>query len=499
MSDAAELAAVDLGSNSFRMEIGRVVGTQIYTLDSLREPVRLASGLNRDKLLSRESMQRGLDALERFGERLRGLDRENVRAVATNTLRVARNAPEFLNRAEQLLGVPIEVIGGREEARLIYFGVAHLQEPGASRRLVVDIGGGSTEIIVGTGYRPEVLESVYAGCVSYSMRFFPGELCTKGAFREAELAARRLFEVVSREIRRTGWQEAIGSSGTARALAELLEQNGFSDHGITIDGLERLKSALIRAGRTTDLRLAALKPDRIPVLPGGLAIMRAAFDELSIERMSVSDGALRTGVLYDLLGRARHEDMRDTTVREFMQRYGVDELQANRVGQLATALWQGLEAAPRAPRGPGHQATGELLAWSAQLHEIGLSISHNGYHKHGAYILSNADMPGFSRREQSTLAALVLGHTGKLAKMKGAATALPDWYPLICLRLAAVAYRSRSVEAAPPLRLYQDRSRLVIELPRPWLEANPLTDYDLRQEIEELVRFGIHVDLATPP
>ena len=272
------LAAVDLGSNSFRLEIGRVAGDQIYPLDALREPVRLASGLDRDKQLTPEAYDRGLATLERFGERLRSFPPERVRAVATNTLRVARNAKSFLRDAEARLGFPIEVIGGREEARLIYFGVAHLLAPGPARRLVVDIGGGSTEIIVGTGYTPEVLESVYVGCVSYSMRFFGDGRYDRSAFKQAELAARRELEVVSQAMRKRGWSEAIGSSGTARALAELCEANSFSV-GITRDGLERLRAALIKAGDASALRLAGLKPDRVPVLGGGLAIMLAVFAE----------------------------------------------------------------------------------------------------------------------------------------------------------------------------------------------------------------------------
>jgi exopolyphosphatase/guanosine-5'-triphosphate,3'-diphosphate pyrophosphatase len=499
MADPNVLAAIDLGSNSFRMEIGRVVGNQIYTLDSFREPVRLASGLNREKLLSREAFQRGLSVLDRYGERLRGFQPRAVRAVATNTLRVARNAKDFLAEAERRLGFPIEVIAGREEARLIYFGVAHLQEPGAANRLVIDIGGGSTELIAGTGYTPAVMESVYVGCVGYSMRYFPGDLCTKAAFREAELSARREFEPVSKNLRRRGWTEAIGSSGTARALADILELNGFSDHGITAQGLEALKAALIKAARTDESRLAGLKPDRIPVLAGGLAIMSAAFAELAIERMTVSDGGLRTGVLYDLLGRTQHEDMRETTVREFMQRYTVDEPQAQRVGQIATQLWSSLSGTrPADAEGSAdYQATEKLLSWAASLHEIGLSITHNGYHKHSAYILSNADMPGFSKKEQAALAVLVLGHTGKLAKMKDYVSAGEDWRPLVCLRLAAVILRSRNDAPTPRLGLRNDKWRLMMEVPTKWLEANPLTEFDLRQEINELAKFGVALELST--
>ena len=342
MNQPELVAAVDLGSNSFRMEVGRTAGQQIYTVDALREPVRLAQGLTKDKKLDRDAFARGLATLDRFGERLRGFDKRRVRAVATNTLRVARNAPEFVREGEARLGFPIEVIAGREEARLIYSGVAHSLEAGGARRLVVDIGGGSTELIVGTGYEPEVLESVYVGCVGTSVRFFPDGNYTKASIKEAELSARRELEPFSKSIRKAGWTEAIGSSGTARALADLIHAN-FGIRGISADGLERLRAALIRAGRASELWLEGLKPDRVPVLAGGLAIMSAVFSEFKIDYMSVSDGALRTGVLYDLLGRTTHAaDMRETTVARFMTRYRVDELHATSVARLATSLWESL-------------------------------------------------------------------------------------------------------------------------------------------------------------
>jgi exopolyphosphatase / guanosine-5'-triphosphate,3'-diphosphate pyrophosphatase len=499
MREPEVFAAVDLGSNSFRMEVGRVVGSQIYTIDALREPVRLASGLTKDKVLDRDASARGLATLERFGERLRGFDQRQVRAVATNTLRVARNAKEFLRQGEAKLGFPIEVIAGREEARLIYYGVAHLLEPGPSRRFVVDIGGGSTELIVGTGYTPEILESVYIGCVGASLKYFPGDQYDKSAFNKAELAARQLLEPIAKPIRKAGWIEAIGSSGTARALHDLIEQNGFAARGITVEGLDRLRAAMIRAGSSEHLKLVGLKPDRVPVLAGGLAIMSAVFAEFAIERMSVSDGALRTGVLYDLLGRASREDMREATVREFMQRYKVDEAHAQAVASLARELWTGLvtsRVTPETPLVDGAESAARLLQWAGLLHEIGLSISHNGYHKHAAYILSNADMPGFSKREQATLAALALGHTGKLPKMKDLIEAEDDWRLVLCLRLAATIYRSRNYDARPLVALKADRKQYTLHAPAAWLEANPLTEFDLRTEVEEWRRLGKSLELV---
>lgn len=495
------LAAVDLGSNSFRMEVVRVSGNQVYTVDTLRDPVRLASGLDKNKRLTRDAFDRGLAVLERFGERLRGFDPSDVRAVATNTLRVARNAKDFLREAERRLGFPVEVIAGREEARLIYVGVAHLLEPGQTRRLVVDIGGGSTEVIVGSGYKPEVLESVYIGCVGTSLSYFPKQQYDRTSFRQAELAARHAFEPIAKPIRRAGWSTAIGSSGTARALADLIEQNGYAASGITLEGLEALKTTLIKAGGPGGLDLKGLKPDRIPVLAGGLAIMLGVFAELGVTRMSVSEAALRTGVLYDLLGRAGQEDMRETTVREFMQRYQVDDAHATSVAALANQFWDDLRTgADEKSRQSGNADAGsKLLRWAALLHEIGLSISHNGYHKHSSYMLANADMPGFARREQASLAAIVLGHTGKLPKVRRLIEADEDWRLVLCLRLAALIYRSRNYAPLPAIRLSAGRKRFELTVPRSWLEANPLTDFDLRAEIEEWQHMGQNLELVIEP
>lgn len=345
------LAAVDMGSNSFRLMIGRVdetlgangaSSTQIFQVDALREPVRLAAGLTQDKYLDQPARRRGVDALRRFGDRLRDFAPEHVRAVATNTLRVAKNAQEFLIEAEAALGFPIEVIAGREEARLIYLGASHDAPACQGNRLVVDIGGGSTEFIIGNGYKPKLMESLYIGCVSHSRHFFPNGNVDEYAMKQAELAARREIQVLVQQYRTAGWTQAVGSSGTARALAELIELNGFNDksneHGITREGLERLKRALVKSENTNRLKLNGLKADRIPVLPGGLSIMLGVFAELDVDRMDVTDGALRLGVLYDLLGRTHHEDMRTVTIEQFMRRYNVDRAQASRVRDAATAL-----------------------------------------------------------------------------------------------------------------------------------------------------------------
>jgi len=494
MTDDSTLAAVDLGSNSFHLQVARVVGDQIYPLDSLREPVRIGAGLTPDKRLDEPAQQRGLNALRQFGERLRGMPRDAVRAVGTNTLRVAKNAKEFLAKAQDALGFPIEVVAGREEARLIYLGVAHSLPPSRSNRLVIDIGGGSTECIIGFGLKPLKLESLYMGCVSYSLRHFGDGKLNKANFRQAETAAGTELQTIRKAFRSGEWQHAIGSSGTARALGELLEFNGYTDNGITRDGLERLKAQMIRIGsldRLDALALAGLRADRVPVLPGGLAIMLTAFEALDIQHMALATGAMRQGILYDMVGRSHHHDMREVTVAQFVQRYHVDSAQARRVGALAQALLHDL----RSDLDGEYASAGQMLGWAAHLHEIGISVAHSGYHKHTAYIIRNADMPGFSRSEQSRLATLVLAHRGSLDKMQGMLEQPADIALTLALRLATVFHRSRTEMPVPAIeaRLIGDQCRLKLE-PR-WLADNPLTAALLRDEIAQWRKVGIALDV----
>ena len=342
MAEQSTIAAIDLGSNSFHCQIARVAGDQFFPLDSLREPVRLGAGLSKDKKLDDESQERALACLARFGERLRGLDPHGVRAIGTNTLRVAKNSKQFLRRARTALGFPIEVVAGREEARLIYLGVSHSLPASRDKRLVIDIGGGSTECIIGTGYKPLKLESLFMGCVSYSLRYFRDGRITKSALKEADLAARAELEPIIGSYIRGNWQHAVGSSGTIRALAEILQLCGYTDGSITLAGLDRLRTQLLRAGDMASIELPGLRPDRQPVLIGGLAILYAVLDELNIDEMTPATGAMRQGILYDMLGRFHNHDMRDVTVTQFMQRYHVDAHQARRVGTFATTLYEKL-------------------------------------------------------------------------------------------------------------------------------------------------------------
>jgi len=472
------IAAIDLGSNSFRLQVGRIVNDQIYPLDGLKESVRLAAGLGPDKMLDQAAQLRGIDALRRFNERLSGFPSDSVRAVATNTLRVAKNAPSFLRQAEQALGFPIEVIAGREEARLIYVGVAHSLPDPHKRQLVVDIGGGSTEFIIGKSFEPQLLESLYMGCVSYSLNFFPDGRIDKRNLKDAELAARRELQAIAHPYREVGWERAVGSSGSAKALADILEQNGFSDSGITREGLERLRAALLRAGSMDRLELAGLRADRRPVLLGGFSIMSAVFKEFDLQRMVFSEGALRLGVLYDLLGRYHHHDLRDATVASFMARYGVDRRHADEVADTALYLLGQLDAERAQPDHPDAR----FLRWAAMLHEIGISVAHSSYHKHSAYILGNADMPGFSRMDQGRLARIVLAHRGKLERVAALDPASPDWLLIACLRLAVVIHRARDGRGIPPLRVSRDGRNLEVVANQSWLKRLPLTAAALEEE-----------------
>jgi exopolyphosphatase / guanosine-5'-triphosphate,3'-diphosphate pyrophosphatase len=490
MPEYSTLAAVDLGSNSFHCQVVRVVGDQIYPLDSLREPVRLGAGLNKDKRLDEATQERALACLKRFGERLRDFDRRAVRAIGTNTLRVAKNAASFLRKAETALGFPIEVVAGREEARLIYLGVSHELPASKEKRLIVDIGGGSTEFIIGAGYKPLKLESLFMGCVSYSLRFFPDGRLSKSAMKQAELAARNELQPIAAGFSRGNWQEAVGSSGTVRSIADVMHQNGFDDGNITPAGVDRLRSHLIKAGDVDKAELTGLKPDRVPVFAGGLAIMNAVLSELHIDSMTTGSGAMRQGVLYDLLGRFHQRDMRDMTVAQFMQRYHVDALQARRVGALAISLYSKLTAESGEPDDDAAQR----LNWAARLHEIGISVAYSGYHKHSAYIVNHADMPGFSNDEQRAVSLLVLAHRRSMSKVaKQMDEHDVDWNIVLALRLAALFYRSRADVTLPAMQVKRQGKKLRLALDADWLARNPLTVTALTDEVREWDKIGFEL------
>jgi exopolyphosphatase/guanosine-5'-triphosphate,3'-diphosphate pyrophosphatase len=489
VTEHSTLGAVDLGSNSFHLAIGRVVGEQIYPLDSLKETVRLGAGINAQKQLDDEVQERAFAALRRFSERLAGMPKGSVRVVGTNALRVAKNSRQFVRKAEATLGFPIEVISGREEARLIYTGVVHSLPLAEHNRLVVDIGGGSTECIIGQKLKPRAVESLYMGCVSYTSRFFPGGKIDKKAMKNAELAARELVQTIAEQFEEIGWNEAVGSSGTARSLAEVLQKNGAADRGITASGLEWLREELLKAGDLKKVALEGLREDRVPVIAGGAAIMSAIFAELGLEEMTVAEGALRDGVLWDLLGRVHHRDIREVTVDQFAQTHHIDAAQALRVRNLALEVLR--QIAPEAA-----EQLVSFLDWAARLHEVGMSIAQGAYHKHSAYILAYADMPGFSRLEQGYLSNLVLAQRGKLAKMREAFDDDPRLATLaFCLRVAVIFHRSRRALKLPKLSAEALPNGYRLRIDRDWLQDNTLVGHALEEERELWKSVGLELQL----
>lgn len=490
---AYPLAALDLGSNSFHMLIARIRGDEVTVVDRMREHVRLGAGLDAHGHLTEDAQQRALDCLRRFGERLAEVPQLKVRAVGTNTLRKATNADVFLERAQAALGHPIEVISGREEARIIYLGVSHTLADDAGRRLVIDIGGGSTEAIIGQRFEARRTESLDMGCISYTGRFFGDGRLRREAFREAVTAARQELQTIEHEFLRTGWASAVGSSGTVLAIEAILRANGWSSEGITREGLRLLRDRMIEIGRISKLELPGLSPDRAPVLPGGLAILLGCFRSLKLETMSVSTGALREGLLYDTMGRASHEDVRPKTIERMQQRYEVDLEQAARVERMAL---DGLDEVAYAWN-LHHPDLRQELVWAARLHEIGLALSYSGYHNHGAYLVLNSDMPGFSRGMQARLAGLIRAHRRRLRAAEVEELRRVGGEPVLrlalLLRLAATLNRSRSPSPMPAFKLVATGNVLELVFERGWLDEHPMTRADLLNERDDIAATGFQL------
>lgn len=479
-------AAIDLGSNSFHMIVCRFFQGELIVEDRLREMVRLGAGMDENRNLTPEIQERALACLENFGQRLRELYPENIRAVGTNTLRSAKNAPEFLQNAELALGHPIEIISGVEEARLIYAGVAHGIGTDGQRRLVMDIGGGSTELIIGIGNKPQYLQSLYMGCVSITQKFFNDGNITSKAFKKAEIAARVELEPVAESYLRLGWKNAIGASGSIRSIRTVVREAGWSDEGITLDSLKTLRDAMIQSGTVDNLDLKGLSSERKPVFIGGVVILLATFKALGIERMQVSDSALREGVIQELLGRFHHQDVRSRAVTNLARRYHADQNQSQMISRTAIELSDQVAAKWKLDR----METRKWLEWAAQLHEIGLDISHSQYHKHGAYIAEHVDLAGFSRQEQLVLAALIRNHRRKIARDYFQRLAnhriQSARYWTILLRLAVLFHRSRATDPLPNVSLTAGKKSLQIIFPDGWLSNHSLTKADLKQESEYL-------------
>jgi exopolyphosphatase/guanosine-5'-triphosphate,3'-diphosphate pyrophosphatase len=487
------LAAVDLGSNSFHMIVARYNHGQLIVLDRLREMVRLAAGLDEQGRLSRESVQRALSCLERFGQRLSDMRAESVRVVGTNTLRKAKRRGAFLERARDALGHPIEIISGVEEARLIHLGVAHTTPNEGGQRLVVDIGGGSTELIIGEGLAAKRLESLYMGCVSLSARYFPDGEVTEKRMKRARTAAHLELEPVIPRFQRSEWDIAYGASGTLRAVADVLQARDPGATHVSREGLEWLLQECLRAGNVNRLRLAGLSPERQEVLPGGLAIILEVFDRLGIGTMRIADGALREGLLYDLLGRLTDEDARVRSVRAMEARFHVETAQADRVEATVLAFLRQVAD----DWGLTDPLAEPMLGWAARLHEVGLDIAHSQYQKHGAYLLQNADMPGFPSHEQQLLAAIVGAHRRKLV-LASLEDLMPPWHLqalhlIVLLRLAVLLHRGRGPRSLPELRLAVKANSAELAFPRGWLDEHPLTAIDLEQEAGYLAAAGFRL------
>jgi exopolyphosphatase / guanosine-5'-triphosphate,3'-diphosphate pyrophosphatase len=484
----APLAAIDMGSNSFRLEIGRLQRGRYRRIDYLKEMVRLGGGLDADGLLTDAAAERGLACLRYFAHRLRGFVPGQVRAVATQTLREAKNRNAFLGRAQEALGYPIEVISGREEARLIYAGVAHLQ-PGDEPRLVVDIGGRSTEMILGEGRVPGVAESFQVGCVSLSMRFFPGGVITADGFREAQVAAGAELEEGLQSFAPERWHGALGSSGTVSAVSQMLAAAGVTDGRITAEGLRWCIARCIEAGHVDALSFAGVKPERRAVLPGGLAILYTLAANFGIRELRPAKGALRQGVIIDLherleaLQRARPGDMRDRTVAELQRRFGVDAAQASRVRGVALALFE--TACPDADIDERRE-----LGWACDLHEIGLMVSHHDHHRHSAYLVDHVDAPGFSQSQQRRIGELVLGQRGGLRKLEGKLGSLTLAWQVLCLRLAVIKCHARGPVERRALTLAAKDRQAHLGYTDHWAASRPRTVYLLREEAEAWSRSG---------
>ena len=484
MQNGQLLAAIDLGSNSFRMEIGVLEHGHIRRVEYLKETVRQGNGLDADRMLSQEAMQRGWDCLARFSERLSGFDPNFVRAVATQTLREAKNRDEFLSHAEKLLGFPIEVISGREEARLIYSGVVNLLPQSEEKRLVIDIGGRSTEIILGKGFKPKIMESYRVGSVKWSMKYFADGEFSASSFDWAEVAAKAVLDEALSLYPRNSWDVAYGSSGTIGAVADVLQAAGWPEETISREGLNWLKEKLIKSGDADSLRLEGVKEDRKPVIGGGLAVLCALFDLMQIDTMHAAQGALRHGVLYDLLQREENTDLRSTMVAALGNRFAVDTSQAERVQKTTETLFKGVFDKSTCDESRALRLE-KKLGWAAHLLEIGTRISHSDFHKHGAYILDNADLPGFSMSELHRLSQLILGHRGKLKKLEIELKNPEFMIQLMSLRIAAILCHARR---DPDLKGFNlkiaddNKTGFVIECKKSWIQRWPQSAHLLREE-----------------
>jgi exopolyphosphatase/guanosine-5'-triphosphate,3'-diphosphate pyrophosphatase len=480
------VAAVDLGSNSFHMIICSLKDGKLQTIDRLKEMVRLAAGMDSDRYLNDEIQEKALACLERFGQRIRSFPANSVRIVGTNTLRQAKNSQQFIVKAEQALGHPIHIVSGIEEARLVYQGVAHSLASNANKRFVMDIGGSSTEYIIGQQDIPHIKESLNMGCVTVSQQFFKNGKISKKAFTKAQLYAEHRLEPFQDSFSSKHFDEAIGASGSLKAISNVLQTSGWSNNGITMEGLEQLVSHLLALESCQQIDFPALSIERRPVFIGAVAIVYATFKTLQIEQMTIADGALREGLVYDLVGRIYDHDIRSQTSKTIAERYHTDQVHAE---QIKITLSHMVEQLQNHPCFQDNPVALQYLHWAAELHEIGFEIAHSQYHKHSAYIIENADLAGFSKQDQLILASLVRSHRKKfsLARFKHLP---PPWKQLapvlaIIFRLARLLHRNRHT-VLPDFTLQIDGDEILLNFPGGWLEQAPLTQADLLLEKQYL-------------
>lgn len=481
-----DIAAIDLGSNSFHMVVAKVVGEDLQIVSRHKQRVRLASGLGKDKRLSEEAIQRGLECLAMFAERLQGFEPDNVRIAATHTLRQARNTRAFMKRAREVLPFPIEVISGTEEARLIYTGVAHTQ-PESKSKLVIDIGGGSTEMIIGNGFEPELVNSTLMGCVSFTDQFFTNGKLSEKNFARASIASQQRFESLIQPYRKKGWDAALGSSGTIKAIKDVLIGLGFDDGVITAKRMSKLIETLCQFDTIDTIKLQGLTDDRKPVFAAGVAILDAIINGLKIKELHFSDGALREGLLYEMEERFKRSDIRMRTTENLARKHLVDLNHADKVRQQADIFLKQIAAESDLKKN-GELAT--LLGWSALLHEVGLSISYQGFHRHSAYILRYTNMPGFNQEQQLVLSTLARFHRKSLKLSEMAEFSLFKKRHIILLirilRLSVLLNGQRNDEPLPALFIRinnEDEWALECE-DENWLESNKLLHADLVSEQE---------------
>jgi len=482
------LAAIDMGSNSFHMVVARLVHGEIRTLEKMGEKVQLGAGLDSHNRLTEDAQERALACLSRFAQRLQGMPPEAVQVVGTNALRVARNAHEFMTRAEEVLGYPVEIIAGREEARLIYLGVSHTLSDDSGRRLVIDIGGGSTEFIIGERFEPQELESLHMGCVSFRNRYFPDGKITRKQMDKAVTHAEQELLNIRQHFRNKGWQSAVGSSGSIKAIASVLTSLRITDGTITLDAMMELRTRLVDMGKAEKLGDLGVRADRQSIFPAGFAILMGAFQSLRITEMTFADGALREGLLYDIAGRIQHEDVRVRTIQALQERYHVDQEHGSAVEHTAIAAWRQVASTWELNTAVDE----EVLRWACRLHEIGLTISHSQYHKHGAYLLRYSDLPGFSQQFQRDLATLVRGHRRKFSSAIFDGLNPEDIprlrYLCVLVRLAVLLQHPRNHEQPPEFRLHPSTNGLAVEFTEGWLDERPLTLADLENERDYLAK-----------